>query len=77
MCLAMNPDKLVGDQLQGEFLELQLQRPSRQSNRSHHAYEPHHGSGRGRDWRSLRRPQSSALASRATKLFLLLLEVLF
>ena len=51
MCLAMNPDKLVGDQLCASSSNRNFK--GRQgSPTGHHAHEPHHGSSCGRDWRS-------------------------
>ena len=64
MCLAMNPDKLVGDQLCASLVQPQLQGPPGLAHRPHPADEPGHGRRRRRHRRGRRRPRSLR-ASRA------------
>ena len=53
MCLAMNPDKLIGDQLCAKFQQPKLQGQAGESHRQDDAHESHHGCSCSRNGPSL------------------------
>ena len=57
MCLAMNPDKLIGDQLCASLVQPQLQRPPGQPHRPHHPDVARHGRRRRGHRRGHGRPR--------------------